>query len=166
MVEALGIAPIDESYAARRHKRRYPPVPVVRGCWTRDNRPVAQIEVTEHTIHEQVGDALFARALALAPKVAGLAVAGPRLEARVDGGRVSVLVRAGGLAGECECAATQLCAHAIATALAWVSISLWYPLACVVAVAPTPQVRPALIDFLAYIWPGQPMTGLASAIQR
>jgi uncharacterized Zn finger protein len=85
----------------------------------RDNRAVAQIEVTEDTIRGLVDPDLFARGADLAGRVSGLAVSGAMVEAAVDGVRVRARVT-GGLDGECQCPDPVPCAHAVGAVLAWV----------------------------------------------
>ena len=51
---------------------------------------MAQIEVTEESLRTAVAEDVFARAVALADKVAGFSAVGPQIEAIVDGTEVSV----------------------------------------------------------------------------
>ena len=46
---------------------------------------MAQIEVTEESLHRAVDETVFAQAVTLADKVAGFSAVGPQIEAIVDG---------------------------------------------------------------------------------
>jgi hypothetical protein len=81
---------------------------------------MARIEVTEESLRTTVGEGVFAQAVVLADKVAGISAVGPQVEAIVDGAEVSVLVRPGGLDARCACPAADPCPHAIAAMLTWV----------------------------------------------
>jgi len=98
---------------------------------------MARVEVTEESLRATVNQHVFARAVNLAGKVAGLSAAGPLVEATVDGTDVSVRVRPGGLDARCTCPdadpypAAQYqpaqyqpapCPHAVAAVLAWVRV--------------------------------------------
>ena len=80
---------------------------------------MAQIEVTEESLHRAVDEAVFAQAVTLADKVAGFSAVGPQIEAIVDGIEVSVRVKPFGLDARCACPAAPHpggapCAHAVA----------------------------------------------------
>jgi hypothetical protein len=83
---------------------------------------VAQIEVTEESLRSAVDQDVFARALALADKVAGYSAVGSQIEAIVDGIEVSVRVKPFGLDTRCACPAPagSPCPHAVAAVLTWV----------------------------------------------
>jgi hypothetical protein len=81
---------------------------------------MARIEVTEESLRTAVGEDVFAQAVALADKVAGISAVGPQVEAIVDGAEVSALLRPGGLDARCACPAADPCPHAIAAVLTWV----------------------------------------------
>ncbi len=81
---------------------------------------MARIEVTEESLHAAAGEDVFAQAVALAGKVAGVSAVGPQVEAIVDGAEVSVLIRPGGLDARCACPVADPCPHAIAAVLTWV----------------------------------------------
>lgn len=81
---------------------------------------MARIEVTEESLREAAGEGVFAQAVALADKVAGVSVVGPQVEAIVDGAEVSVRVQPAGLDARCACPAAAPCPHAIAAVLSWV----------------------------------------------
>jgi hypothetical protein len=81
---------------------------------------MARIEVTEESLRAATGERVFAQAVALAGKVAGLSAAGSLVEATVDGADVSVRVGFGGLDARCACPAEAPCSHAVAAVLAWV----------------------------------------------
>jgi hypothetical protein len=86
---------------------------------------MAQIEVTEESLRTAVAGDVFARALALADKVAGFSAVGPQIEAIVDGTEVSVRVKPFGLDARCACPAPRCpeagpCPHAVAAVLTWV----------------------------------------------
>src|SRR5580704_8701712 len=66
---------------------------------------MARIELTEESLRATVDRHVFAQAVALADKVAGLSAAGPQVKASVDGTDVSVRVRPGGLDAHCACPA-------------------------------------------------------------
>ena len=93
---------------------------------------MARIEVTEESLRATVNQHVFAQAVTLAGKVAGLSAAGPLVEATVDGTDVSVRVRPGGLDARCTCPDADPypaapypaapCPHAVAAALAWVRV--------------------------------------------
>src|SRR4029077_13772705 len=84
---------------------------------------MAQIEVTEESLHRAVDEAVFAQAVTLADKVAGFSAVGPQIEAIVDGIEVSVRVSPSGLDARCACPAPYRqgtpCPHAVAAALTW-----------------------------------------------
>lgn len=84
---------------------------------------MAQIEVTDESVRALVDADSFARGALLAGKVAGLSVAGTKVEAVVDGVRVTARITAARLDGECECAGPVPCAHAVGAVLAWVHIA-------------------------------------------
>ena len=83
--------------------------------------------MTEESLRATVNQHVFAQAVTLVGKVAGLSAAGPLVEATVDGTDVSVRVRPGGLDARCTCPdadpypATP-CPHAVAAVLAWVRV--------------------------------------------
>src|ERR1700750_4441 len=85
---------------------------------------MAQIEVTEESLHRAVDEAVFAQAVTLADKVAGFSAVGPQIEAIVDGIEVSVRVSPSGLDARCACPAPYRegapCPHAVAAVLTWV----------------------------------------------
>ncbi len=81
---------------------------------------MARIEVTEESLRTTVGDGVFAQAVALTDKVAGISAVGPQVEAIVDGAEVRIRVAPGGLAARCACPAADPCPHAIAAVLTWV----------------------------------------------
>ena len=86
---------------------------------------MARIEVTEESLRATVNQHVFARAVTLVGKVAGLSAAGPLVGASVDGTDVSVRVRPGGLDARCTCPDADPypaapCPHAVAAVLAWV----------------------------------------------
>lgn len=81
---------------------------------------MAIIEVSEDGVRRAAGDQVFGQATEWADKVSGLQADGPVICATVDGVPVSVRFLPDGIAGECECPAPGLCAHAVAAALAWV----------------------------------------------
>lgn len=86
---------------------------------------MAQIEVTEESLRTAVAEDVFARAVALADKVAGFSAVGPQIEAIVDGTEVSVRVKPFGLDARCACPAPPYpeggpCPHAVAAVLTWV----------------------------------------------
>src|SRR6185312_10787791 len=85
---------------------------------------MAQIEVTEESLHRAVDEAVFAQAVTLADKVAGFSAVGPQIEAIVDGIEVSVRVNPFGLDARCACPAPYQegapCPHAVAAVLTWV----------------------------------------------
>ncbi len=98
---------------------------------------MARVEVTEESLRATVNQHVFARAVNLAGKVAGLSAAGPLVEATVDGTDVSVRVRPGGLDARCTCPDADPypaalyqpapyqpapCPHAVAAVLAWVRV--------------------------------------------
>src|SRR6201994_3975443 len=84
---------------------------------------MAQIEVTEESLHRAVDEAVFAQAVTLADKVAGFSAVGPQVEAIVDGIEVSVRVSPSGLDARCACPAPYRdgapCPHAVAAVLTW-----------------------------------------------
>jgi uncharacterized Zn finger protein len=89
---------------------------------------MARIELTEESLRATVDRHVFAQAVALADKVAGLSAAGPQVKASVDGTDVSVRVRPGGLDAHCACPAAAPypappCPHTVAAVLAWVRAS-------------------------------------------
>ena len=63
---------------------------------------------------------MFGQAREWVGKVSGLRAGGPVISATVDGVPVSVRILLDGIAGECECPADGLCAHAVAAVMAWV----------------------------------------------
>ena len=63
---------------------------------------------------------VFGQAREWVGKVSGLRAGGPVISATVDGVPVSVRILLDGIAGECECPADGLCAHAVAAVMAWV----------------------------------------------
>src|SRR6478735_5457049 len=81
---------------------------------------MAQIEVTEESLHRAVDEAVFAQAVTLAGKVAGFSAVGPQIEAIVDGIEVSVRVNPFGLDAHCACPDPAPCPHAVAAVLTWV----------------------------------------------
>jgi len=81
---------------------------------------VARIEVTEESLRTAVDERVFAQAVVLADRVAGVSAVGPQVEAIVDGAEVSVRVRPGGLDARCACPAAAPCPHAVAAVLTWV----------------------------------------------
>ena len=86
---------------------------------------MAQIEVTEESLHAAVGEEVFAQAVVLAGKVAAISAVGPQVEAIVDGAEVSVRVGPCGLDARCACPAAPYpaggpCPHAMAAVLTWV----------------------------------------------
>ncbi len=81
---------------------------------------MARIEVTEESLRTIAGEDVFAQAVALADKVAGISAVGPQVEAIVDGAEVSIRVGPGGLDARCACPAADPCPHAIAAVLTWV----------------------------------------------
>jgi hypothetical protein len=86
---------------------------------------MARIEITEASLRADVGEDIFAQAVTLADKVAGISAVGPQIEAIVDGAEVSVQVRPGGLDARCACPAAPYpdggpCPHAVAAVLTWV----------------------------------------------
>jgi len=103
---------------------------------------MARIEVTEESLRATVNQHVFAQAVTLVGKVAGLSAAGPLVEATVDGTDVSVRVRPGGLDARCTCPDADPypaalyqpalyqpapyqpapCPHAVAAVLAWVRV--------------------------------------------
>jgi uncharacterized Zn finger protein len=84
---------------------------------------VAQIEVTEDSVREQVDSEVFARAERLAGGVSGLTVTGTLIAAVVDGVTVAARVGPAGLDGTCACPDPVPCAHAVSAVLAWVRSS-------------------------------------------
>ena len=89
---------------------------------------MARLEVTEESLRATLDPRVFAQAVALAGKVAELSVAGPLIEATVDGTDVSVRVRPGGLDARCSCPAAAPypaapCPHAVAAVLAWIRVA-------------------------------------------
>ena len=81
---------------------------------------MAIIEVSEDGVRRAVGGEVFGQAKEWVGKVSGLEAGGPVISATVDGVPVSVRILPDGIAGECECPAHGLCAHAAAAVLAWV----------------------------------------------
>lgn len=84
---------------------------------------MAQIEVTEQSVRDLAGSAVFARGALLAGQVSGLTAAGPRVEAVVDGVRVTVhasAMDAQCVDARCECPDPAPCPHAVAALLAWI----------------------------------------------
>ena len=85
---------------------------------------MARIEITEASLRADVGEDVFAQAVTLADKVAGISAVGPQIEAIVDGAEVSVRVRPDGLDARCACPALYQegapCPHAVAAVLTWV----------------------------------------------
>jgi uncharacterized Zn finger protein len=81
---------------------------------------MAIIEVSEDWVRRVAGDEVFAQAKEWADKVSGLQASGPVISATVDGVPVSVRILPDGVAGECQCPAGGLCAHATAAVLALV----------------------------------------------
>jgi uncharacterized Zn finger protein len=81
---------------------------------------MAIIEVSEDGLRRIAGGEVFAQATEWAGKVSALRAGGPVISATVDGVPVSVRILPDGIAGECECQAYGLCAHAVAAVLAWV----------------------------------------------
>jgi len=91
---------------------------------------MAQIEVTEESLHRAVDEAVFAQAVTLTDKVAGFSAVGPqsggewRWVGIVDGIEVSVRVSPSGLDARCACPAPYRegapCPHAVAAVLTWV----------------------------------------------
>ena len=81
---------------------------------------MALVKITEESLREQAGDRVFAQALAMADKVAGLSADGPLIEAAVDGIPVGVRIGPRGIEARCGCPAPGPCPHAVAVALAWV----------------------------------------------
>jgi hypothetical protein len=81
---------------------------------------MAIIEVSEDGVRRVAGDQVFGQAKEWVDKVSGLRVGAPVISATVDGVSVSVRILLDGIAGECECPADGLCAHAVAAVLAWV----------------------------------------------
>jgi uncharacterized Zn finger protein len=87
----------------------------------RDNRAVAQIEVTEESVRGLVDGGVYEEGLLLMGSVSGLSVAGTVVGAAVDGIPVRARIRDGWLDGECEqCAGLSRCPHMVAALLAWV----------------------------------------------
>jgi uncharacterized Zn finger protein len=84
---------------------------------------VAQIEVTEDSVREQVDGEVFARAERFAGGVSGLTVTGTLIAAVVDGVTVAARVGPGRLDGTCECPDPVPCAHVVSAVLAWVRSS-------------------------------------------
>jgi len=84
---------------------------------------VAQIEVTEDSVREQVDGEVFVRAERLAGGVSGLTVTGTLIAAVVDGITVAARIVPSGLDGACECPDPVPCAHAVGVVLAWVRSS-------------------------------------------
>lgn len=81
---------------------------------------MAIIEVSEDGVRRAVGGEVFGQAKEWVDKVSGLRAGGPVISATVAGVPVSVRIRPDRIAGECECPAHGLCAHAVAAVLAWV----------------------------------------------
>jgi len=81
---------------------------------------MAMIEVSEDGVRRAAGGEVFGQAKEWVGKVSGLRSGGPVISATVDGVPVSVRILPDGIAGECECPADGLCAHAAAAVLAWV----------------------------------------------
>jgi uncharacterized Zn finger protein len=81
---------------------------------------MAIIEVSEDRLRHVAGGEVFGQAKEWVDKVSGLRAGGPVISATVDGVPVSVRILPDGIAGECECPADGLCAHAAAAVLAWV----------------------------------------------
>ena len=81
---------------------------------------MARIGVTEESLRTIAGEDVFAQAVALADKVAGISAVGPQVEAIVDGAEVSIRVGPGGLDARCACPAADPCPHAVAAVLTWV----------------------------------------------
>jgi hypothetical protein len=81
---------------------------------------MAIIEVSEDGVRCAAGGEVFGQAEEWADKVSGLQARGPVICATVEGVPVSVRILPDGIAGECECPAHGLCAHAVAAVLAWV----------------------------------------------
>jgi hypothetical protein len=86
----------------------------------REDRPMAIIEVSEDRLRHVAGGEVFGQAQEWVDKVSGLRAGGQVISATVDGVPVSVRILPDGIAGECECSADRLCAHAAAAVLAWV----------------------------------------------
>lgn len=84
---------------------------------------MAQIEVTEDSVREQVNGEVFTRAERLAGGVSGLTVTGTLIAAVVDGVTVAARIGPDGLDGTCECPDPVPCAHAVGAVLAWVRSS-------------------------------------------
>ena len=80
---------------------------------------MAIIEVSEDGVRRAVGGEVFGQAKEWVDKVSELRSGGPVISATVAGVPVSVRIRPDGIAGECECPAHGLCAHAVAAVLAW-----------------------------------------------
>jgi hypothetical protein len=90
---------------------------------------MAQIEVTGESLRAAVDEAVFAQAVTLADKVAGVSAVGPqsggqgRWAGIVDGIEVSVRVSPSGLDARCACPAPYRegapCPHAVAAVLTW-----------------------------------------------
>ena len=81
---------------------------------------MAIIEVSEDGVRRAASGEVFGQAKEWVDKVSGLRAGGPVISATVTGVPVSVRIRPDGIAGECECPAHGLCAHAAAAVLAWV----------------------------------------------
>src|SRR5690349_23998185 len=90
---------------------------------------MAQIEVTGESLRAAVDEAVFAQAVTLADKVAGVSAVGPQSGGQgkwagiVDGIEVSVRVSPSGLDARCACPAPYRegapCPHAVAAVLTW-----------------------------------------------
>ena len=81
---------------------------------------MAIIEVSEDRVRRAAGGEVFGQAKEWVDKVSGLRAGGPVISATVAGVPVSVRIRPDGIAGECECPAHGMCAHATAAVLACV----------------------------------------------